>query len=525
MSQNSGQSNTRWIVAAAFFGLAALGIINLLSINGLNTQSSNLQATQAALNQTLAVVPSQVAQAARATQQAVASADAATAAVQAATAAAINEELAAALSSGLTATADTQNLAATADAQAAATQAQLSTEAAVAAVTQQALAVLTNLPVGLTEIATLWTPTPSPTFTPTPSPTFTPSPSPTFTPSPSPTSTFTRTPTLAPSPVPTLSPFYIGQLPGDVMQELLALDFIPEISGILGVEIAQQKLELRDSPAAFEVIDERRTHFVMRAQISQQPSPVADGVCGLALRAGDDANYYTVAIGGDGLVRYGLLNNGRAQVVTPVQVNVGTDLSADVLVTAIGGRITVFVNGLFVGQLIDTRFVSGDVALWGSAASSGFICNFDNIWVWDLGEDIPITPIPTNTPLAPVPTYRPTLTPPPPSPTHATPSAGQIEIVAVTGAGDLAAEGVEIRNNGARLNLNNWTLSDDDGNVYTFPPFELFPSGSFTVFTRQGDDTPIALYWNRDEAVWDEGDVLTLADADGNLLAALTIGG
>jgi LysM repeat protein len=108
-------------------------------------------------------------------------------------------------------------------------------------------------------------------------------------------------------------------------------------------------------------------------------------------------------------------------------------------------------------------------------------------------------------------TVRPTLTLPP------TATDAQVEIVEVVGAGDITAEGVVIRNTGSTVDMTGWTLTDTEGNTFTFPEQLLFSNASVTVFTRIGQNTPVALYWGENEAMWGEpGDVATLSDADGD---------
>ncbi|MBK8027322.1 MAG: lamin tail domain-containing protein [Chloroflexi bacterium] len=129
------------------------------------------------------------------------------------------------------------------------------------------------------------------------------------------------------------------------------------------------------------------------------------------------------------------------------------------------------------------------------------------------------TPAPTGTP--PTATFTPSQSPTP----SATPSAtlpptavnAQVEIVRAVSPGALTSEGIEIRNNGAVIDLNEWTLRDGQGNVYTFPEQRLFQGGLVTVFTRTGDDTAIALFWDRDAAVLESGDTLTLTDNNGRV--------
>ena len=116
------------------------------------------------------------------------------------------------------------------------------------------------------------------------------------------------------------------------------------------------------------------------------------------------------------------------------------------------------------------------------------------------------------------PTVVPTITLPP------TAVNAQVQIVRVISAGDITAEGIEIRNTGGVVDLTDWTLEDADGNVFTFPEQRLFTNGLVTVYTRRGTNTPIALYWGRSQAVWGEpGDSVTLADKDGDAQATLRL--
>lgn len=92
----------------------------------------------------------------------------------------------------------------------------------------------------------------------------------------------------------------------------------------------------------------------------------------------------------------------------------------------------------------------------------------------------------------------------------------QVQIVGVDKAGDVTAEGVRIRNTGNTINVTGWTLTDADGNVYTFGEQLIFSNTEITLYTRVGQNTPIALFWGKDTAVWGEsGDVITLRNRDG----------
>lgn len=106
-------------------------------------------------------------------------------------------------------------------------------------------------------------------------------------------------------------------------------------------------------------------------------------------------------------------------------------------------------------------------------------------------------------------TPRPTLTLAP------TAVNASVEIRGVVSAGDVTAEGVEIRNNGAVVDLGGWTMTDSSGIVYTFTEQRLFTNGSVTVYSRVGTDSAIAKYWGQSSPVWEPGDVVTLSNASG----------
>jgi LysM repeat protein len=103
----------------------------------------------------------------------------------------------------------------------------------------------------------------------------------------------------------------------------------------------------------------------------------------------------------------------------------------------------------------------------------------------------------------------------------------QIKITEVIAPGKVEQEGVVITNTGTRLaDMLGWTLSDADGNVYTFPNFRLWGSGSsVTVHTRIGQDgnPPANFFWGKLEAVWSPGELATLKDGQGNVVATLTV--
>jgi LysM repeat protein len=151
-----------------------------------------------------------------------------------------------------------------------------------------------------------------------------------------------------------------------------------------------------------------------------------------------------------------------------------------------------------------------------------------------------LTPVPTNT-NTPLPFEPPSVdmtataeaaaraTSAPPEPTRPTgPVTGvlEVKITEIIGAGQAEQEQVVITNLGERLaDMQGWTLSDGQGNSYTFPNLRLWPGGNVTVHTHLGQDgTPVnSFYWKKLVAIWLPGKVATLTDAAGNLVSSYTV--
>ena len=98
-----------------------------------------------------------------------------------------------------------------------------------------------------------------------------------------------------------------------------------------------------------------------------------------------------------------------------------------------------------------------------------------------------------------------------------------MQILGIEKAGDVTAEGVRIRNTGNTVNVTGWTLTDTEGTEYTFGEQLIFSNTEVTIYTRAGQNTPIALYWGLDKPVWQRGDVVTLRDARGQVQATLRV--
>jgi LysM repeat protein len=109
------------------------------------------------------------------------------------------------------------------------------------------------------------------------------------------------------------------------------------------------------------------------------------------------------------------------------------------------------------------------------------------------------------------------------------PSGGElaIQISEVLGAGQVEQERMIITNNGDRLaDMQGWTLSDADGNQYTFPNFRLWPGGNVTVHTHIGQDgnPPANFYWGKLEALWSPGEQATIKNAAGEVISTYVVG-
>lgn len=106
-----------------------------------------------------------------------------------------------------------------------------------------------------------------------------------------------------------------------------------------------------------------------------------------------------------------------------------------------------------------------------------------------------------------------------------TSTTADVQIVQVLQAGDVTGEQVEIRNTGVDVvELDGWTLTDSGDNTFTFPDLRMQPSQVVRVFSRVGQNTPAALYWNQTEAIWETGETVTLLDGSDTPQSVLIVG-
>ena len=99
-----------------------------------------------------------------------------------------------------------------------------------------------------------------------------------------------------------------------------------------------------------------------------------------------------------------------------------------------------------------------------------------------------------------------------------------IQIVSVVGSGNLGAEVVILHYLGqGQLDLTNWQLKDENGNIFLFPAVTLVQDGAVQIHTASGTATPIDLYWGMTSPVWKSGETASLYDASGNLIVTFKV--
>ncbi len=103
-------------------------------------------------------------------------------------------------------------------------------------------------------------------------------------------------------------------------------------------------------------------------------------------------------------------------------------------------------------------------------------------------------------------------------------SSANVEIISVIGADNLAAETVILRYTGqGQIDLSNWQLKDEDGNIFLFPSIILVQNGAVQIHSTSGTGTPIDLYWSLAVPVWKSGETASLYNADGKLIVTYQV--
>lgn len=130
------------------------------------------------------------------------------------------------------------------------------------------------------------------------------------------------------------------------------------------------------------------------------------------------------------------------------------------------------------------------------------------------------TPIPQPTEVDPDVIPTPINTLPPPEGGEAV-----VTIDQVAGVGELAAEAIRITNEGeSSVALQGWKIADQDGLTYTFTQLTLFGGGAGVILhTDGGTNSATDVYWGAETAVWESGELVTLLDANGDIVDTYTI--
>jgi hypothetical protein len=103
-------------------------------------------------------------------------------------------------------------------------------------------------------------------------------------------------------------------------------------------------------------------------------------------------------------------------------------------------------------------------------------------------------------------------------------SSSDIRIVSVVGADNIGAEVVILRYYGeGQVDLSNWQLKDENGNLFLFPSISLVNGGAVQIHTAAGTNTVVDLYWNLSAPVWKSGETASLYDASGNLIVTYKV--
>jgi len=75
-----------------------------------------------------------------------------------------------------------------------------------------------------------------------------------------------------------------------------------------------------------------------------------------------------------------------------------------------------------------------------------------------------------------------------------------------------------------KIDVSDWKVSDDDGNEYIFSSFVINSGAKIYLYSGEGEQTPLQLYWGRkNTAVWNNtGDTLIISDSTGETILTYT---
>jgi hypothetical protein len=71
--------------------------------------------------------------------------------------------------------------------------------------------------------------------------------------------------------------------------------------------------------------------------------------------------------------------------------------------------------------------------------------------------------------------------------------------------------------------MTNWQLTDENGQIFTFPTIILNQDGEIKVLSQKGINTVIELYWQSDVPIWESGETARLLDENGSIISTYSI--
>jgi serine/threonine-protein kinase len=241
------------------------------------------------------------------------------------------------------------------------------------------------------------------TLTSTATPSATPTSTSTATTTPTATSTATATPTatLTATPTPTATP--LALVADALMQAGVELD-----SGYQVVVRDEITLDLSpdDNAIAYESLGGVFENFAIGTRITFNTDSIVD-FCGLMIRQETGDSFYAVQIDRDqqlGLVPVIESDFGTSQFVTSDAINAEINAVNDLVIFAIGDRFTIYINGQYVTQFVDSQLSRGEISVLSGTYedSANTQCIFTDTWLWDFAFDTPIIAAPTATPTSSV---------------------------------------------------------------------------------------------------------------------------
>jgi hypothetical protein len=129
--------------------------------------------------------------------------------------------------------------------------------------------------------------------------------------------------------------------------------------------------------------------YIVEVEATQQGGP-EDNDYGLVTRYASKGNYSLFLISGDGFYSFAKRENNKW--VVPVAwakssaINTGNATNLLKVVNQ-GENLTFYVNGVKLGDFVDSKPVSGDLGFWVETIVGGGVqVSFDNLKVWSIKE-------------------------------------------------------------------------------------------------------------------------------------------